>query len=76
MSQAQKNYANASANMVRSNYSESSIEIMHDAERLLEDEMESKMKYAGMSHEDKMQAMISECDEISACNDVYDYYND
>ena len=69
-------YAESVKSMVNSNYSEKSVDAMFQAESMLDDEMYTKQKYAGMDSSTKQDFMIYECDEISACNDVYDYYND
>ena len=74
-SSVEKLYANAAHNMVRSNYSEKSINAMFDAEVMLDDAMYSANKYIGMNAEQKQSDMKHECDEINACNMSYDYYN-
>ena len=69
-------YAESVKSMVKSNYSEKSVDAMFQAETMLDDEMYTKQKYAGMDSSTKQDFMRYECDESDACNDVYDYYND
>jgi len=71
-----KIYAERVQSMINSNYSEKSVNAMFEAESMLDDEMFNQQKYAGMSQSDKQDFIKYEYDEISACNDVYDYYND
>jgi hypothetical protein len=72
----QRIYAESVKSMVNSNYSEKSVNAMFHAEHMLDDEMYSKQKFAGMDSSTKQEFMKHECDEATACNDVYDYYND
>lgn len=76
LQQAEKVYSIASQNMAQSNYSEKSVDAMFLAEINLQDAYDNAKKYSGMTEEQKQSAMQYECDEIAACNDVYDYYND
>ena len=71
-----KNYSDAVKNMITANYSEKSTELMFYAETELNDSIDYAQKYKGMTYDQKQQAMIDECNEIAAENDVYDYYND
>jgi hypothetical protein len=71
-----KIYAESVKSMVNSNYSENSVDVMFQAECMLDDEMYTKQKYAGMDSSTKQDFMRYECDEIAADNAVYDYYND
>jgi hypothetical protein len=68
-------YSEAAKNLVRSNYSDRSVDAMFEAEVLLDDAMYTAQKYSGMSHSQKQQAMANEYDEIVAENMVYEYYN-
>jgi hypothetical protein len=70
-----KFYAESVKSMVSTNYSEKSINVMFEAESMLDDEMYSKQKYAGLDSNTKQKFMIDDCNEAAACNDVYDYYN-
>jgi len=70
----QKFYAEAVSKMVNSNYSEKSVNVMFEAEAMLDDEMYSKQNYAGLDSDTKQQFMIDDCNEAAAGNDVYDYY--
>ena len=49
---------------------------LFDAEVVLDQAVENERKYFGMNEETKRAEMDWECAEISACNQVYDYYND
>jgi hypothetical protein len=70
-----KFYAESVKSMVNTNYSEKSINVMFEAESMLDDEMYSKQKYAGLDSDTKQKFMIDDCSEAAAGNDVYDYYN-
>jgi hypothetical protein len=70
-----KIYAESVKSMVNTNYSEKSINVMFEAESMLDDEMYSKQKYAGLDSDTKQKFMIDDCNEAAAGNDVYDYYN-
>ena len=74
-SDAEKVYSDAAQNMLKSNFSEKSIDSMFLAEVALQDAYESAIKYAGMNYEQKQSAMIDECAEIAADNEIYNYYN-
>lgn len=73
---AEKAYSISCQNMVKSNYSERSVDAMFLAEVNLQDAYDNAAKYSGMNAEQKQSAMQHEYNEIAACNDVYDYYND
>jgi hypothetical protein len=49
---------------------------MFEAESMLDDEMYSTQKYAGMDADSKQKFMLDDCNEAAADNDVYYYYND
>lgn len=73
---AMKSYSMASENMVRTNYSSRSIDAMFDAEKILDDAVESDRKYFGMNFETKQAQLDWEYAEIVACNAIDDLYND
>jgi hypothetical protein len=74
-SDAEKVYSDAAQSMLKSNYSEKSIESMFHAEVALQDAYDTAKKYAGMNYEQKQSAMIDEAAEAAADNDIYNYYN-
>ena len=74
-SDAEKGYCDASQSMVKSNYSEKSIESMFFAEVALQDAYDTAKKYAGMNYEQKQSAMIDEAAEAAAENEIYNHYN-
>jgi hypothetical protein len=74
MSKEQKIYSELVKYMISTNYSERSVNAVFEAESMLDDEMYSKQKYAGMDFDTKQKFMIDECSEAAACNDVFDYY--
>ena len=74
--QSEQKFSNANNAAKRSNYSEASVQSLFDAEAALDDAYYSERKYAWLSESDKQLSMMADFDEISACNDVYDYYND
>jgi hypothetical protein len=71
-----KNYAESVRAMINSNYSERSVNAMFEAETMLDNEMYEKQKYQGLDSDTKQAFMIDDCNEASACNDVFDYYED
>jgi hypothetical protein len=76
LSNAGKSYSQAHSNMVKSNYSERSIDSMFDAEQILDEAVEYDRKYYGMNAETKQAQMDWDYAEIVACNSVDEYYND
>lgn len=68
-------YNTALKNAKQSNFSERFLEDLFIAEQFEADNYEHERKYAGMDADSKRLHMQMDCDEASACNDVYDYYN-
>jgi hypothetical protein len=75
LSYAEKSFSNAHNYAKSSNYSERSIDAMFEAEQMLDDAVEYERKYYGMDAETKQAQMDWDYEEIVACNQVYDYYN-
>ncbi len=73
--EAMRIYDKAAKTMVRANYSERSVEAMFEAEKQLDDAMETQRKFQGLNYEQKQEFMRHEADEIAADNAVYDYWN-
>lgn len=71
----QKVYSESVMYMISSNYLERSVNAVFEAESMLDDEMYSKQKYAGMDADTKQKFMIDDYNEAAAGNDVYDYYD-
>ncbi len=73
--EAMRIYDEAAKTMVKTNYSERSVEAMFEAEKQLDDAMETQRKFQGLNYEQKQELMRYEADEIAAENAVYDYWN-
>lgn len=69
------NYKEAHKAARNSNFSDNSLDNLFIAEQIEHDQYETERKYAGLTNAQKKVAMQDDYDEISACNDVYDYYN-
>jgi hypothetical protein len=67
-------YAESVRSMISSNYSERSVNVMFEAETMLDNEMYEKQKYQGLDSDTKQKFMIDDCNEAAADNDVFDYY--
>lgn len=72
----EKAYSQAVKSAIKSNFSEFTLDNLFQSEQALQDEYEHTIKYAGMNQQEKQKAMQDDYDEMCACNDVYDYYND
>lgn len=75
LSQVEKAYSSAHNSMLKSNYSEQSIDVMFQAEQMLDEAVEYDRKYYGMNAETKQAQMDWDYAEIVACNAIHDYYN-
>jgi len=76
LSQVERIYSNAHNNMLKSNYSERSVDAMFHAEQMLDEAVEYDRKYYGMNAETKQAQIDWDYAEIVACNAIHDYYND